>query len=179
MRKREYERAIAPHLDELYGTAVRLTRSRAHAEDLLQETLLRAWAFWDRFESGTNARAWMHRILMNTFINGYRRGKRERELLAEVQRSSSVRHPLWSHRQREEASAGLGDEIQQALSALPDEFRTVVMLVDLSDLSYREAADRLGCPIGTVMSRLHRGRRVLKQRLRDYAAVEGYVREAA
>ncbi|MFW5876901.1 MAG: sigma-70 family RNA polymerase sigma factor [Myxococcota bacterium] len=173
-----FEGAIFPHLGELYGTAVRLTRSRAEADDLLQESMLRAWSFWDRFQKGTNARAWMHRILMNTFINGYRRRKRERELLAEVDRDLGER-PFEAHASWEARAEGIGDEVHAALAELPAEFRQVVILVDFDDLSYKEVADALGCPIGTVMSRLHRGRRTLKRQLRDYAHSEGYVQQAA
>jgi RNA polymerase sigma-70 factor, ECF subfamily len=171
----DFQDAILPHASELYGTAVRLTRSRSEAEDLLQEAMMRAWSFWDRFEHGTNARAWMHRILMNTFINGYRRRKRERDVLAQVDRDLWDR-PFRDHAVRE--AEGLGDEVEQALSTLPDEFRQVVLLVDFDDLSYREVADTLGCPIGTVMSRLHRGRRVLKRHLLGYAVAEGYLQAA-
>jgi RNA polymerase sigma-70 factor (ECF subfamily) len=173
----EFRRAVLPHIDELYGTAVRLTHSRAEADDLLQEAMLRAWSFRDRFEPGTNGRAWMHRILMNTFINGYRRRKREREILAEV-----LNEPEGVQGKSEDdpvsaTAAGVGDEVQEALESLPEEFRSVVLLVDLDEMSYREVADQLGCPIGTVMSRLHRGRRVLKRRLREYATHEGYVQQ--
>jgi RNA polymerase sigma-70 factor, ECF subfamily len=174
----EFEQAVFPHTHELYGTAVRLTRSRVEADDLLQEAMMRAWSFWDRFEQGTNARAWMHRILMNTFINGYRRRKRERDFLAEVDRELGER-PFREHVVRQARADGLGDEVRQALRTLPEEFRQVVLLVDFDDLSYREVADTLGCPIGTVMSRLHRGRRVLKRQLRGYAQAEGYVPQAA
>jgi RNA polymerase sigma-70 factor, ECF subfamily len=174
----EFQRAVLPHTSELYGTAVRLTRSRSEADDLLQEAMMRAWSFWDRFEKGTNARAWMHRILMNTFINGYRRRKRERDFLAEVDRDLGER-PFRDAAVRQARTDGLGDEVEEALKTLPDEFRQVVLLVDFDDLSYREVADTLGCPIGTVMSRLHRGRRVLKRQLRGYALAEGYLQQAA
>ena len=95
-----FEATLAPHVDELYGAAVRLTRSRADADDVLQEAMTRAWAFWDRFEEGTNARAWMHRILFNTFVNGYRRRKREREVLGQVKRET-VHDAHWSRGERE------------------------------------------------------------------------------
>lgn len=173
----EFEEAVFPHMSELYGTAVRLTRSRPEADDLLQEAMLRAWSFWDRFETGTNARAWMHRILMNTFINRYRRKKRERELLSEVDRELGDR-PFAEHAAFEAQADGVGDEVQSALRSLPEEFRQVVLLVDFGDMSYREVADTIGCPIGTVMSRLHRGRRVLKRQLRGYAEAEGYLQAA-
>ena len=178
-----FEAALAPHLDELYGAAVRLTRSRADADDVLQEAMTRAWAFWDRFQEGTNARAWMHRILFNTFVNGYRRKKREREILGQMKRET-IREAHWCRGERELGVAtlahhGLGDEVMAALGTLPPAFREAVELVDLGGKSYKEAAALIGCPVGTVMSRLHRGRRLLKDQLRDYAVVEGYVPAAA
>ncbi|MEM9071596.1 MAG: sigma-70 family RNA polymerase sigma factor [Myxococcota bacterium] len=178
-----FEATLAPHLDELYGAAVRLTRSRADADDVLQEAMARAWAFWDRFEEGTNARAWMHRILYNTFVNGYRRKKREREILGQVRRET-VRDAHWSRGERTlrgpiDPQQGIGDEVKAALEALPDTFRLAVELVDLRGQSYKDAADAIGCPVGTVMSRLHRGRRLLKESLVDYARSEGYIPAAA
>jgi len=169
----EYEAAVLPHLDELYGTAVRLTRSRVEADDLLQEAMTRAWTFWDRFETGTNARAWMHRILRNTFINGYRRRRREREILREVETEPN-RGTLGSG-PCVEAPDGFGDEVEAALGGLSPAFHAVVDLVDVRGLSYQETAERLGVPVGTVMSRLHRARRALQESLRDYAAGEGYL----
>ena len=173
--RQAFEAAILPHMDELLGSAVRLTGTRAEADDLVQEATLRAWAFWPRFEQGTNARAWMHRILMNTFINGYRRKKREREMLTEVRTGNEDAVEGDPH----EETTAVGDEVEAALAALPEEFRAVVTLVDLNERSYKEVAAELGCPIGTVMSRLHRARRALKRRLRAYAASEGYIAQAA
>jgi len=176
--RQHFDQAVLGHLDELYGTAVRLTRSRSDAEDLVQEAVLRAWSFWSRFEPGTNARAWMHRILMNTFINGYRRRRRERELLARV-RVEDQRRPWRLHEARRARQEGLGDEVEAALASLPDDFRAVVLLVDFDGMSYQQVAHALDCPIGTVMSRLHRARRALKRRLRVYAEQEGYIAQAA
>jgi RNA polymerase sigma-70 factor (ECF subfamily) len=173
-----FDETILVHLDELYGTAVRLTRNRSDAEDLVQEAVMRAWAFWDRFELGTNARAWMHRILVNTFINGYRRKKREREILAEA-RVHEVERPMWNHQDRKKANEGFGDEVSRALDSLPDEFRIVLMMVDMNDLSYREVADALACPIGTVMSRLHRARRRMQDELESYAVEAGFHKDQA
>jgi RNA polymerase sigma-70 factor (ECF subfamily) len=172
-----FDAAVLTHLDELYGTAVRLTRAPSDAEDLVQEAVMRAWAAWDRFEPGTNSRAWMHRILMNTFINGYRRKKREREVLARAERDAHAR-PQRIHEETTRRHEGVGDEVDAALADLPEEFRAVVLLVDLADQSYKEAARTLDCPIGTVMSRLHRARRLLQERLRGYASEHGYVRAA-
>ncbi len=175
--RHDFDRAILQHFDELYGTAVRLTRDKTDAEDLVQEAIMRAWAFWDRFEAGTNGRAWIHRILMNTFINGYRRKKREREVLGQV-RSEVVKKPQWVHDDDCRARDGLSDEVEAALARLPEDFRCVVLLVDGSGLSYKEAAEALDCPIGTVMSRLHRARKRLQDDLKAYAFDEGYVRAA-
>jgi RNA polymerase sigma-70 factor (ECF subfamily) len=178
----DYDASIRPHVPELYGTAVRLTRSRTEADDLLQDTLARAWVFWHRFQKGTNARAWMHRILMNTFITGYRRRRREREIMervafeAHTQPSHEVALPLEPAASAKDA---LGDEVRAALETIRPEFRSAVELVDVEERSYQEAAELLGCPIGTIMSRLHRGRRALREQLRGYAFEEGYVSEAS
>ena len=173
-----YESAVLPHVDELYGTAVRMTRCRAEADDLLQETMTRAWTFWDKFEKGTNARAWMHRILRNTFINRYRKRRREREILGEVERLGREQMALLAP-QTTICERGLGDEVSAALATLSESFRAVVHLVDIEGLSYHEAAARLGVPVGTIMSRLHRARRSLQGRLREYATLEGYLPVAA
>jgi len=170
----EFHREVLSHQSSLLGTAMRMTGSRAEAEDLVQEAVLRAWTFWERFQPGTNGRAWMHRILVNTFINGYRRRRREREILGEI-RLGEHREDAWEKSRSPLPGEGLGDEVSAALSTLPDEFRQVLVLVDLDERSYKDAARTLGCPIGTVMSRLHRARRAMKQQLEDYALAEGYL----
>ncbi|MBX7193566.1 MAG: sigma-70 family RNA polymerase sigma factor [Sandaracinaceae bacterium] len=168
-----YDHEVLRHRSELVAAAIRLTGSRAEADDLVQEAVMRAWVFWHRFEPGTNGRAWMHRILLNTFINGYRKRRREREVLTQV-------HAVESHARRnvELASStpgeALSDEVHAALSRLPDEFRRVIVLVDLEDRSYRDAAIAMGCPIGTVMSRLHRARKAMQRELASAAASHGY-----
>ena len=176
----DYELAIRPHMPELYGAAIRLTRSRIDADDLLQEALTRAWTFWHRFQKGSNARAWMHRILYNTFVTRYRKRRREREVLERVARErKATTPPVEVLRPPRGADAdGLGDEVRAALSTLKPEFRRAVELVDVQDRSYQEAAEALGCPVGTIMSRLHRGRRALREQLRGYAVSEGYVKAA-
>ena len=172
MKEEHYAAEVLPCMPDLSRTASRLTRGTALADDLVQETLTRAWQARSSFQSGTNARAWTHRILVNTYINHYR--KRQRELVALEQ---------WEHAERRNRPAaaddGLGDEVAAALGRLQPEFRHVVELVDLRGLSYQEAADRLSCPVGTVMSRLHRGRKRLRQMLGAYAVTEGIVRSAA
>ncbi len=182
-KRASFEASVAPHVRELYGAAVRLTRSRAEADDVLQEAMSRAWAFWDRFEAGTNPRAWMHRILFNTFASTYRRRKREREVLGEVAQSA-IAGPHWCAGTRPPNAQSplteeLSDEVVEALAALPQPFREVVELVDIRGESYKEAAARIGCPVGTVMSRLHRGRRLLRSALRGYALAEGYLTPSA
>ncbi len=154
---------------ELRRAALRLTRSPADADDLVQETLTRAWTFWDRFEPDTNARAWLHRILYNTFVNGYRRKRREREALRRSDAGAMEPTPP-----PQLAAELLGDEVRVAIERLRPEYRHVVVMVDLLGFSYTEAAAAAGCPLGTIMSRLHRGRRTLESQLRGYAAHLGY-----
>jgi RNA polymerase sigma-70 factor (ECF subfamily) len=169
-----FEVAVARYTPVLHEAARRLTGSSDDAADLVQDAVMRAWTFWDRFEPGSNARAWLHRILMNTFINAYRKQRRERELF----RAAGEESRRDAHSAADLGVAerdGLGDEVGAALAALPPEFRAVVELVDLGDLSYREVATKLGCPIGTVMSRLHRARKQLQESLSGYATREGYL----
>ena len=167
----QYNEEILPCVPELSRTALRLSRSAALADDLVQETLARAWQARASFRPGTNARAWTRRILFNTYINHYRKKKREREALDELR--------SLSHVSARSAHDGFGDEVVAALGALRPEFREAVELVDLRDLSYQDAADQLACPVGTVMSRLHRGRKRLKKALGGYAFDQGIVRPAA
>lgn len=181
-----FEREALPHLDTLYSTALRLTRSPSDAEDLVQDTLLKAYRFYDKFEAGTNFKAWLLKIETNTFINRYRRRTRERNVFegaaAEpvgeglMSRSAMRRltHPVDDAQRRL-----LAREIQDALDELPHEHRVMVVLADIEELSYKEIADIVGCPIGTVMSRLHRARKSLQQRLIDQAIAMGIVEEPA
>lgn len=169
--QQDFMKSVSPVIDSLFGTAVRLAGSRTDAEDLVQEALLHAYQAWDRFIPGTNAKAWLHRILMNTYISSYRRRVRERRAL-DVERDPSKRELLITSAQAALEGPdggtivrGLGRTVQTALDELPEEFRSVVILADLAELSYRDIADALECPIGTVMSRLHRGRRALARRL--------------
>ncbi len=166
-----FEREALPHLDAVYRFARSLARDEAEADDLVQETYLKALAAFDSFQEGTNCKAWLFRILRNTFINRIRAGGREvgvedaRELL----QSTSLQ--AWSSRafyRGPEANAVLGatrERIEEALRALPRDYRTVVVLADVEELSYREIAEVMGTPIGTVMSRLFRARRLLRERL--------------
>ncbi len=169
--QKQYNQEILPCVPELSRTALRLARGTALADDLVQETLARAWQARASFRPGTNARAWTRRILFNTYINHYRKKKREWEALDQLRGLSRVSAPA--------AHDGFGDEVLAALRALRPEFREAVELVDLRDLSYQDAADQLACPVGTVMSRLHRGRKRLRRSLGGYALDQGFLRPAA
>lgn len=169
-----FERCIRPLLEGLRGAALRLTRNPHDADDLLQETTLRAWRFWSHYEPGSNLRAWLHRILLNTFVNNYRRARRERELIQQLQRQAQAGPAESQGGEPNVVRASLTDELEVGLSELPPEFRAVLWAVAVEELSYREAADTLGCPVGTIMSRLHRARRLLQNALsRPAAAVQG------
>lgn len=172
------------HLDTLYTVAARMTRGSAEAEDLVQDTIVKAIRAKDQFEPGTNQKAWLLRILTNTFINRYRRGGLERDLfegpdadpLADgwmgASTMRSIRDP-----ETQALRPLIEAEVVRALDELPAEFRLAVVLSDIEELSYKEIAEVMGCPIGTVMSRLHRGRKLLQARLRDQAIDMGIVAE--
>ncbi len=179
---RNFEGEVLDHLPSLLAVATRLTRNGPEAEDLVQDTVLKAIRANEQFESGTNLRAWLLRILTNTFINRYRRGGLERSVLdgpdadpladgwVSASTIESMRDP-----ESQALRPLLEAEISKALDELPAEFRLAVVLSDVEDLSYKEIADVMGCPIGTVMSRLHRGRRMLKARLYEHARAFGIV----
>jgi RNA polymerase sigma-70 factor, ECF subfamily len=180
--RERFERDALPLLSGLYGAALRLTRNPADAEDLLQETYLRAYRGFSGFTEGTNLKAWLYRILTNTFINAYR--KRQREPVTVLQDEI----PDWYLYDRmdeggETASAESqvldripDQDVKEALDALPESFRMAVWLADVEGFAYKEIAEILGIPIGTVMSRLHRGRKALEQRLREKVRERGLVR---
>jgi RNA polymerase sigma-70 factor, ECF subfamily len=182
----EFEREALAHLDALYGAAYRLTRNPRDAEDLVQDALLRAYRFWDTFEKDSNCKAWLLRILTNTFINEYQRKKRSREVLdaaqAEQEATDGVLHHAGADTQKSPEGLllerSVSDDVQRALDALPDEFRTAVVLCDIEGLSYKEIAEIMECPVGTVMSRLFRGRRLLEAALKDFAVAAGYIKPA-
>jgi len=177
-----FEHDALSHLSSLLAVAARLTRNTAESEDLVQDTLVKAMRAKGQFEPGTNLKAWLLRILTNTFINRYRRGSLERSIV-----DGADADPLWDgwmstasmEAMRDPESTALRPmleaEIRQALAELPEDFRLAVVLADVEELSYREISDILGCPIGTVMSRLHRGRRILKMKLIDHARELGIV----
>ena len=182
--EKEFEREILVHLDPLYATALRLTGRPSDAEDLVQDACLKAFRFFHQYERGTNARAWAFRILVNTFINRYRRKRSERQVisgldLAGHQERLLAPHEMevWSDPEVAFFRRSIGDEVLAALDSLSDDFRTVVLLAGFQDFTYREIADLMGIPIGTVMSRLYRARRALQARLYDYAVEQGYLPE--
>jgi RNA polymerase sigma-70 factor (ECF subfamily) len=149
---------------ELFSHAVRLTRDVVQAEDLMQDTVERALRFEDRFEQGTNLRAWTHQILANLFITRCRRSRREGRALAVL---SSDPCSWTASRPASPAYQELSRSTRRAIDQLPQPFRSTVLLIDIEELSYKAAADRMGIPVGTVMSRLHRGRRLLADALRE------------
>ncbi len=184
LTRHEFEGLALRHLDALYGAAVRLTRNERDAEDLVQDTLLRAYRFFERFERGTNIKAWLFKILTNTFINRYRRANKERSLV-DGPEQAAVQGQLVS-RDASDAAADperwyfdrvLSENVLEAVDALPIDFRMVVILADLQEFSYREIAEVLDVPVGTVMSRLFRGRRLLQKALTGYAVESGFVSE--
>jgi RNA polymerase sigma-70 factor (ECF subfamily) len=185
-KRAEFERQALVYTDALYGAAYRLTRNARDAEDLVQDSLLRAYRFWDSFEQDSNCKAWLLRIVTNTFINEYQRKKRSREVLdaatAEQDATDGVLiHADANERQNPERALldrSVSDDVQRALDALPEDFRTAVVLCDVQGLSYKEIAEIMQTPVGTVMSRLFRGRKLLATALRDFATSEGYVRSA-
>jgi RNA polymerase sigma-70 factor (ECF subfamily) len=177
-----FSQAALEHLDALYGTALRLTAQVAEAEDLVHDTYLRALRFSHRFEPGTNLKAWMFKMMFNLFVNRYHRIRRSREI-----QEGAERHDLMEKMLPEEHLAPstrpeeyffermFSDDVVKAIEQLPHDFKMVVLLSDVNGFSYAQIAEILDIPVGTVMSRLHRGRRLLRVALHDFAKQEGYI----
>ena len=177
-RQKEFETEAYPHKDILYNFALRTTGDKDDAYDLLQETFMKAFRFWDKYEKGTNIRAWLFRIMKNSYINRYRKESREPGIVDYddvenfydlIRDDSTDSNDL----QRRMFSNMLSDEVIEALQSLPEDFRTVVILCDIEEMTYDEISEFLNCPIGTVRSRLHRGRKMLEEKLHDYAKDRG------
>ncbi|MBK7447076.1 MAG: sigma-70 family RNA polymerase sigma factor [Ignavibacteria bacterium] len=178
-KKIDFDLEALPHMNLLHNYAYKMTFNQLDADDLLQETFLRAFRFFHKFEKGTNCKAWLFRIMKNLFINRYRKNQKEPgkvdygeienffdTIRSEKMESSDLQQKVFSNL--------LDDDVTKALNSLQDDFKTVVILCDLEGLSYEEIADFVQCPIGTVRSRLHRGRKMLQEKLYEYAKVRGY-----
>jgi len=175
-RSPEFEQQVLEHLDMLYAVALKLTRNASDAQDLTQNTAVKALRFHDKFKQGTYIKAWLLTILRNTFINEYRRRSRRPSFVEltglETQPEPSRKTNLPSETPRAdpaELMELLEDEVKMAIESLPEDFRKAVVMADLEDYSYKEIADAMECPLGTVMSRLYRGRKLLREKLESYA----------
>jgi len=181
-RHKDFEKQTLPHMEILYNYALRMTGNTEDAKDLLQETFLKAFRFWDKFEQGTNLRAWLFRIMKNTYINVYRKEAKEPDKVDYndienyydlIRDQNSDDNDL----QTKIFGQLLDDDVSKALESLPEEFRTVVILCDIEGLSYEEIAEFSQIPVGTVRSRLHRGRKLLYAKLYDYAKGRGFIKK--
>ena len=180
-RRKRFEDEALPHLDALYTMALRLSRNPDDANDLLQETVLRAYRFFHQFESGTNCRAWMLTILFNNFRNGYRKSSREQpaasaeEFERKLENESMRVDAGGSNPESILSGQGMEGEVETALAGLPAEFREALLLVDVEELSYLEVSGVLNVPIGTVKSRVSRGRAILRDMLASFAKERGII----
>ncbi len=184
-RVERFERDSLPFMDQLYGAALRMTRNPTDAEDLVQETYVKAFAAFDSFTEGTNMKAWLFRILTNTYINIYRKKQRQPFQTGTDELTDGQIHEAESHTSRGLRSAEVealdhlvDAEIVEALAAVPEDFRLAVYLADVEGFTYKEIADMMETPVGTVMSRLHRGRRILRDQLTEYAIDRGLISAA-
>ncbi len=179
---KEFEKEAVPHMDALYNFGLKLTGDSDDASDLLQETYLKAFRFFDKFETGTNCKAWLFSIMKNTFINSYRKQSKEPdkvdyEEIENFYENIKISSTDDAHLEKEIFDNLLDDELSEAISELPEDFRTVVILCDIEGYSYEEIADFIDIPVGTVRSRLHRARKMLFTRLHKYAENKGYMKK--
>lgn len=183
LRKQDdFNEEIIPHLDALYNFGLRLTSDPNDAEDLVQDTIVKAYRFFDSYEKGTNAKAWLFRILKNSYINNYRKkSKKPQEVdydeVASFYESIRAERTETSDMEDKMFRELIDDDISNALDQIPEDFRTVVLLCDVEDFTYEEIANMLDVPIGTIRSRLHRGRNLLKAELMEYASKKGYTQD--
>ena len=179
-KQRAFEQQAIPHTDGLYRFGMRLTGNCADADDLVQETYLKAYRFWDKYDQGTNIRAWLFRILKNSFITLYRKESKTPDMVdySDMMRPASAEYDSVDADGLQEQVFDnlLDDDVTSAVSGLPEDFRTVVILCDIEGLTYGEISRFVDCPLGTVRSRLHRGRRLLHTKLSEYAKDRGYGR---
>lgn len=182
-KRKQFEAEALPHMDALLRTALRMTKNQTDAEDLVQETMVKAYRFWDKFESGSNCRAWLFKIMTNIFINEYRSKSRtpvsvnmddidDNFLFGQLSTLSPEKNP-----EQELFAKIFDDDVKRAIEELPDDFRLVVVLSFLEGFSYQEIADIVDLQLGTVKSRLHRGRKLLQKKLYDYAVRNGYIKD--
>jgi len=183
--RRLFEEQALPYMDQLYAAAMRMTRNPQDAADLVQETFVKAYQAFGGFEQGTNLKAWLYRIQTNTFINSYRRKQRDpyQNSIDELEEWQLAGAESWTSGSSRSAEAEAIDhlpdsDVKEALQSIPEDFRLAVYLADVEGFAYQEIADIMKTPVGTVMSRLHRGRKLLRERLRDYAVDRGIVAAA-
>lgn len=181
-RRRQFEVEAIPHMDALLRTALRMTKNTSDADDLVQEAMVKAYRSWDKFELGSNCRAWLFKIMTNLFINEYRSKSRtpvslsvddidDSFLYGQLSMAGSQRTP-----EEEMFNRILDDDVKNAIAELPEDYRLVVVLSFVEGFSYQEIADIVDLQLGTVKSRLHRGRKLLQKKLYDYAVKNGYLR---
>jgi RNA polymerase sigma-70 factor (ECF subfamily) len=184
-KRLEFEKEALPHMDALYRTALRMTKNENDAEDLVQEAFAKAYRFWDKFEPGSNCRAWLFKIMTNIFINEYRSKSRapisvnvddvdDNYLYGQLAQLTPDENP-----EQQFFAKIFDDDVRKAIEELPDDFRLVVVLSFLEGFSYQEIAEIADLQLGTVKSRLHRGRKLLQKKLFDYAIKNGYIKDAA
>lgn len=181
-KQKDFNDEIIPHLDALYNFGLRLTSDPNDAEDLVQDTIVKAYRFFSSYEKGTNAKAWLFRILKNSYINNYRKkSKKPQEVdydeVATFYETIRAERTETSDLEDKMFRELIDDELSEALDNIPEDFRTVVLLCDVEDFTYEEIANMLDVPIGTIRSRLHRGRNLLKAELMDYASRRGYAED--